>query len=77
MDSILKVEENAAAFRQKKKVIGQIYTRDAEGKLKCFKRGQELVRKVYGKYYWKHPSFVKPIYVRPIGQNRYELITKL
>lgn len=75
-DSTRIVADNAEAF-QRKKIIGQIYARDAEGNLKCFKRGQEIVKHAYGKHYWKHPQLPKPLYVRAIGKNRYELITKL
>lgn len=75
MDSVLKVQYNAEAY-QKKKVIGQIYVRDEINKLVCFKRGQQIIKRAYGKTYWKHPQLPKPIYVKPIGKNRYELITK-
>lgn len=75
MDSTLMVKENAEAFAPVK-TIGQIYVRDDQG-LRCFKKGQQIVKRAYGKHYWKHPQLVKPLYVVPIGKNRYELITKL
>ena len=78
-DSSVIVADKAEAF-ESKKLKGQIYIvcgHDKHGLIKrqCFKTGQTIIRKHYGKYYWSHPSFVKPIHVRPFGKNRYEVVT--